>query len=267
MSETGVTEELVAALARAQGAFPAIAKGHTNPHYKSKYADLSDVLAAVRPVLAAEGIAISQPIRTKDDGRSFLLTELLGHGGVYSSAIPLDVAGLKPQELGSTLTYLRRYTLAAMLGVAAEDDDDGNAAQSARPRVTFELTDATAELVDVAQSREAVQEAIAELSDADKELVKLECRNQRVPSLRKPGATRVQLDGLVEFIAGLRERAEPFDPQPAPGHVPPTPPGPPAKGFVRTEPTAAEFVPVVAGRAVPGSRRLAVDSAMKATPE
>lgn len=67
------------------------------------------------------------------------------------------------------------------------------------------------EAEDVARSREAVQEAIAGLTDGEKELVRLEMRNQKVPSLKGPGATRQQLDSLTEFLAGLKARAEPFD--------------------------------------------------------
>lgn len=131
-SRGALTDDLVAALARAQAKFPAITKAHTNPHYKSKYADLSDVLAAVRPVLAAESVFVSQPIQTDDEGRVTLETSLAGYGERLSSALPLYLDGMTPQQLGSTLTYYRRYMLASMLGVAAEDDDDGNAAQPVR---------------------------------------------------------------------------------------------------------------------------------------
>jgi hypothetical protein len=206
---TQVTPQLIDALIKAQSEFPSIAKSHTNPHFKSKYADLSDVLAAVRPALSKNGIFVSQPIRTTTDGPTVLRTELLGHGGALTSEIPLYLADLTPQQLGSTLTYYRRYSLAAILGVVADDDDDGNAAQRKPARQTEEVE--VWELKEMAQSREALLEAISGLSDDDKELVKLELRNQKVPSLKKPGATRAQLDALVEFIAGLRERAEPFD--------------------------------------------------------
>lgn len=123
---------LVAALARAQAAFPTIVKTKTNPHYKSQYADLADVLAAVRPALAAQGIAVVQPVRVTDRGAE-LVTALLWGDQRIESCMPLDVDG-KPQELGSRLTYLRRYQLAALCGVAADDDDDGNVASAAAPR-------------------------------------------------------------------------------------------------------------------------------------
>lgn len=124
--------DLVAALAAAQAEFPTIPKNHTNPHFKSRYADLSDVLAAVRPVLAKHGIALVQPLRWTDAGLE-LVTALLKGDERLESSMPLPVDA-KPQDLGSRLTYLRRYSLCALLGVAAEDDDDGNAAQAAEPK-------------------------------------------------------------------------------------------------------------------------------------
>ncbi len=88
----------------------------------------------------------------------------------------------------------------------AEEDDDGNAARPTPPARTEPV-----EAADLEQSREALREAIADLPDADKELVKTELRNKRVPALTKPGATRAQLDELVDFVAGLKLKAEPFD--------------------------------------------------------
>lgn len=122
-------DTLVAALARAQAEFPVIQKTHTNPHFKSRYADLSDVIGAVRPVLAKHGIALVQPIRVTEHGAELVTALLKGDERIESSLpLPLDS---KPQDMGSRLTYLRRFQLAALVGVAAEDDDDGNAANAA----------------------------------------------------------------------------------------------------------------------------------------
>ncbi len=125
---------LVAALARAQAKFTKIDKGQENKHFGSQYADIAAVLAVVRPVLAAEGIAVVQPIRLTVDGCE-LVTALLKGEERIESVLPLDVDG-KEQALGSRLTYLRRYQLCALVGVHPEgDDDDGNAASEA-PRET-----------------------------------------------------------------------------------------------------------------------------------
>lgn len=119
--------ELAAALVKAQQAFKPVVKSHTNPHFKSKYADLSDVLAAVLPALNDAGIAVTQPIENGE-----LVTRLTLGAESIESRIPLNL-DVKPQELGSQLTYMRRYSLSALVSVASEDDDDGNAASSAKP--------------------------------------------------------------------------------------------------------------------------------------
>lgn len=131
---TTTDQSLVASLARAQAAFPAIVKTHDNAAYKgSKYADIADVLSAVRPVLAAEGIAVVQPIRVTADGCE-LVTALLKGDERMESVLPIDIA-VTDQQLGSRLTYRRRYQLCALVGVHPEgDDDDGNAASEVVPR-------------------------------------------------------------------------------------------------------------------------------------
>jgi hypothetical protein len=121
---------LVASLARAQAKFGPIAKGHENAHFKSTYADIADVLAVVRPVLAAEGIAFVQPVRISADGCE-LVTALLKGDERMESVFPMP-DNLAPQATLSWLTYMRRGMACSMLGVhPAGEDDDGNAAQAA----------------------------------------------------------------------------------------------------------------------------------------
>ena len=216
-----MTDNLVAALARCQAKFPPIVKSHTNPAFKgSQYADVADVLAAVRPVLAAEGIVVSQFTEVGEEGGVILTTALRLGTDFLLSQFPLYVAGQTAQQVGSLLTYHRRYQLCAILGVhPVGDDDDGNLAATAARVMSHEAAERLVsdyeakafEAEDVARSREALQEAISGLTADEKELVRLELRNQKVPSLRKPGATRQQLDALADFLAGLKARAEPFD--------------------------------------------------------
>jgi hypothetical protein len=124
-------DSLVAALARAQAAFPKIGKAHENSHFRSKYADIADVLDAVRPVLAAEGIAVSQPTRVTEHGVE-LLTVLMKGTERMESSFPMP-ANLKPQDTLAWSTYLRRGQLCSMLGIhPSGEDDDGNTAQAAQ---------------------------------------------------------------------------------------------------------------------------------------
>lgn len=122
---------LFAALASAQTEVENATKGSINPHFKSRYADLAEVLNTVRPVFGKHGLAIIQSVQT--DGRVVSVTTTLGHkeGGFVSSTTACLAAKEDAQGIGAAATYLRRYGLAAMCGVAQEDDD-GNAA-SGRP--------------------------------------------------------------------------------------------------------------------------------------
>jgi hypothetical protein len=120
------------ALASAQAELTDPVKDSVNPHFKSRYADLATVLKTVRPVLAKHGIAVTQTTRVEDDGRVLLVTRLHWHDEEIVGYYPVSPTKNDPQGLGSAMTYARRYTLQAMVGVAADEDDDGNAA-SAKP--------------------------------------------------------------------------------------------------------------------------------------
>jgi hypothetical protein len=130
---------LAEALSRAQADFPPIVKDKIatvkseKGTYQYQYADLASVLDAVRAPLAKHGLAYTQLIKLQGDGRSILVTRLMhvtGENVEAEWALPTG----SPQQVGSALTYARRYCLCAMLGVAAEvDDDDGQAGQSATP--------------------------------------------------------------------------------------------------------------------------------------
>jgi len=127
MTET--TTGLAAALAKAQAEMSNPTKNTTNGHFKTKYADLAACRDAVLPVLAKHGIALVQMAETTEDGRSVELTTTLLHGTERlpcgTLRLPLSGSNLS-HALGSALTYMRRYSLCAVAGVAADDDDDGN---------------------------------------------------------------------------------------------------------------------------------------------
>ena len=125
---------LATARAKAQGAIAPALKDATNPHYRSHYASLASIVEAVRPALAANGLSVVQTPLAAPAGSIALETRLLHAsgewiGGVASIRLVKDDA----QGAGSGLTYLRRYALAAMVGVTTTEDDDANAA-SAPPR-------------------------------------------------------------------------------------------------------------------------------------
>jgi len=100
-----------------------------NPHFRSKYADLSAVRDAIIPIFSKHGIAIIQA--PHNDGFSgFVLETFLLHesGGEMKFSFPLPNDTTNMQKIGSAISYARRYTLSAIAGIASEEDDDGNAA-------------------------------------------------------------------------------------------------------------------------------------------
>lgn len=117
------------ALIKAQTEFKPIVFDKVNPHFKNKYASLQAVLKATLPALNNHGIAVSS--RTRIDGELIIVdTVLIYHGLEFARAEwPAGKVSTTPQQLGSALTYARRYTLQSILGVAADDDDDANAAE------------------------------------------------------------------------------------------------------------------------------------------
>ena len=121
--------EIAGALAAAQAQMGAALKDSTNPHFKSRYADLASVVEATRPHLAAHGIAIVQMAETlKDTGEVVVTTALLHKSGqIIAGRLSATCKDLSPQPVGSAITYLRRYGLMAIAGIAP-DDDDGEAA-------------------------------------------------------------------------------------------------------------------------------------------
>ena len=104
--------------------FGKIVKSALNPHFKNKYADLAELLDAVTEPLASEGVLLTQPVL---DGTVY--TRVSKGDEVLESSLPLPQI-TDPQKIGSAITYYRRYTLSALLALAAEDDDGNTAAQA-----------------------------------------------------------------------------------------------------------------------------------------
>lgn len=101
-----------------------------NSFFKSKYAPLSEVLNTVRPVMGKYGLAIIQIPKALEGGVGSVQTILTHKDGAYISFPSLSGKPAKPdiQGLGAVITYLRRFSLNSIAGVAGEVDDDGNTA-------------------------------------------------------------------------------------------------------------------------------------------
>jgi hypothetical protein len=127
MQTSDTIADLAAALAAAQGEIENAVKNSANPHFRSKYADLAEIINTVRPVFARHGLAVVQS--PSYDGGIASVTTMLTHksGQWIRDTASAPASKLDSQGIGSATTYLRRYSLAAFAGIAQEDDD-GNAA-------------------------------------------------------------------------------------------------------------------------------------------
>ena len=154
--------KLAAALVRAQPMVEGAKKDAVNPFFKSKYADLASVWEAVQPALEKNGLAVTQLIDEAAAGGPALTTMLIHESGQWISGIyPLAVAKADAQGYGSAISYARRYGLAALMGVLAEDDD-GNAATRA-PKPSPEPV-ADKPKITPAEWTQQASEAVAEFS-------------------------------------------------------------------------------------------------------
>lgn len=134
-------KELFAALVRAQAEIGAAVKDSTNPHFRSRYADLASVVAAIKAAAAKHGLGYIQRFGEAAGGvviETIIIHESgeqLSCGSLFVPATKLDAQGY-----GSAITYARRYSLQTAWGVPA-DDDDGNAAAASAPPRPFPMAD------------------------------------------------------------------------------------------------------------------------------
>ena len=112
-----------------------LSKNSSNPFFKSKYLELSDLLECVEPLLQEAGILLLQPIVDRTVSTELWDVEAGMIVARSTMSIPENITD--PQKMGSCITYLRRYTLKSLLAIA-EQDDDGNTAKKSKPLATKE---------------------------------------------------------------------------------------------------------------------------------
>lgn len=124
-NESQELKELFAALAKAQAEMRIAGLSSENPFFKSRYADLADIVRASRPALTKYGLSVIHQILPNEDGASMLHCILCHSSGQFIRT-SMRILPVKNdiQSLGSCITYLKRYTYAAITGVICSDDDD-----------------------------------------------------------------------------------------------------------------------------------------------
>lgn len=119
-----------------------VKKNAKNPHFKNTYADLNALIEAVEPILLDKGLVLLQPIK---EGRVFTIITDIESSDCIESYIDLP-NNLNPQQLGSAVTYFRRYTLQSLMSLQAVDDDGQHASQPVKVQKT-ECDQATFETI------------------------------------------------------------------------------------------------------------------------
>jgi hypothetical protein len=142
MNQSESIAKLAAALVKAQSEMPEIPMDGENPHYRSKFSTLGAVIEKVRPVFAANGLAVLQ-LPSGNNGEVGLTTRIIHSSGewIENELIMAVPGGANPgQEVGKLVTYLRRYGLASAAGVYSEEDTDNEAKaekkSAQKPKIT-----------------------------------------------------------------------------------------------------------------------------------
>jgi hypothetical protein len=126
MQKSEQLNELAKAMSAVQLELRPASKDANNPFFKSKYADLNSVWNACRDLLGKHGLAVIQGNSVGLDGTVIVETILTHSSGQWiQSELALPLAKTDPQGVGSAITYGRRYGLAAIIGIVADEDDDG----------------------------------------------------------------------------------------------------------------------------------------------
>lgn len=187
-------KQLATALAKAQGEVENAKKVSNNPHFKSKYADLATIWDVIREPLTRNGLSVMQLPCEAPDGKIGLVTHVLHSSG--ESISERFFVGLKdvsnPQQVGSALTYMKRYTLLGVAGIASEDDD-GEAAVG-RPAKAQAPIDYSATIADTMAKLEAA-------SDSEARQLYAEVRNS---AMGQPSKDEL----LLKMAASIQARAK-----------------------------------------------------------
>lgn len=127
MNRSESIAELAKAMAKFQQDVKQPKKDKSNPFFKSTYVDLAGVVDAITETAPKSGLSFMQHALTDDNGQVGIITLILHESGEYIESSPIYAKPMKagPQEVGSVLTYLKRYSLASAFGITSEVDDDG----------------------------------------------------------------------------------------------------------------------------------------------
>lgn len=161
MRQSDNIADLCAALAKAQAEMGHARKASENPFFKSNYADLASVVDACRPHLAANGLSAIHLPESADAVLVTVTCRLMHASGQWvECSLAVKPTKADPQGIGSAITYARRYTLAAIVGVATEDDDGNAASGNPSKEAPAAQRQVAPKAEKPADNRKALQEAV-----------------------------------------------------------------------------------------------------------
>lgn len=166
MKKSESIKEIATALSKFQGEVENPKNVANNPFFKSKYAPLDEVVNVIKKPLSKNGLAYIQEPMSDDGVTVSIVTTIMHESGEWIESNPLKLKNEKPtaQGSGSSITYARRYQLTSMLGIASEEDDDGNIA-SRSEKIT---TEQAQQIRDLAKSKKITEEYICKFRKCNK---------------------------------------------------------------------------------------------------
>lgn len=219
--------ELICALSKAQGLMSGASKDSSNPFFNSKYADLNSIWNACREALSQHGLAVIQTTNRDQDGELYLSTLLAHSSGQWiRSDLPIKIKVPETPEtdkfgkpkkvnelqlLGSCLTYLRRYALAAIVGVAPDEDDDGNSGAGYQARTQKKEADRPKQEAIQESKNAPVLKTISDVQAAELEMILDDCDKSYKDLVYKVIKKQHQAESLsqvpIEIYPRMKEAA------------------------------------------------------------
>lgn len=202
------TDKLMPAVIKAWAGIEAASKNAVNPHLKNHYADLASLMDAIKPAMTENSLAVFQPVSPVEGEMPGAAVEtyiIHSSGQWMMSQFAMRSTDSKPQAIGATITYLRRYALGAMLGMVSEVDDDGNAGSGvSQPRQQTPRNTRPVNPVDVQVSTHKA--TVAESGQkSDTELAR-DLRNKVIE------VTGADLNAVKQYFSGVWPGGAPKDP-------------------------------------------------------
>ena len=195
--------KIFSALGQAQASFPIVEKTSVNPHFKNRYADLATIIELANSSLPAHGLSYSQI--PSADSQIVSVTTMIVHGesGEWiRGTLTMVARDARPQSVGSTVTYCRRYSLQSMLGIGTgEEDDDGEAGMGRTAQYSNSLTylkDIGASLF--GRKTDINKWLVDNYSVKKPEDMAEEALNQAIGDLELIGTQRVRFIGLTKEL-------------------------------------------------------------------